>query len=136
VTAYLLDTNHLGAALDNESRVYERILAARRQGSRVGTCAPVLCELAVGIEQTARRETNWRSLGVFLRQIRIWPIDAVTARIYGEIYNDLRSRGRVLSQVDMMVAALAKRMKLTVLTTDGDFEAVPDVRVENWVQSR
>ena len=132
--AYLLDTNHLSAALGDESDVYRRVLAARRGGLRIGTCAPVLCELAVGIEQTARREANWEALRVFMRQIRIWPVDASVARIYGQLYNELRAKGRVLSQVDMMVAALAQRLKLTVLTTDTDFAAVPDVRTENWVQ--
>jgi predicted nucleic acid-binding protein len=33
----------------------------------------------------------------------------------------------------MMLAALARQHKLTVLTTDRDFEALPDLRVENWV---
>jgi predicted nucleic acid-binding protein len=37
-----------------------------------------------------------------------------------------------LSQVDMMLAALARQHKLTVLTTDRDFEALTDLRVEKW----
>jgi len=133
VTGYILDTNHLGAALDGDSDAYQRILAARREGMRVGSCPPVLCELAVGIEQTARREANWKALGVFLKQIRIWPIDLPTAQIYGQLYQELRASGRVLSQVDIMVAAIARRMKLTVLTTDRDFEAIQDIKTENWI---
>ena len=133
MSGYLLDTNHLGSALDGGSVVYSRILAARKQGVRVGTCAPVLCELAVGIAQTARREQNWKALGVFLGQVRVWPIDVEVARIYGDVYHELRGKGRVLSQADMTIAALARHAKLTVLTTDRDFEALPDVATENWV---
>jgi predicted nucleic acid-binding protein len=33
----------------------------------------------------------------------------------------------------MMLAALARQHRLVVLTTDGDFKALPDLRVENWV---
>ena len=33
----------------------------------------------------------------------------------------------------MMVAALARQMKLIVLTTDRDFEALPSVRKEHWI---
>lgn len=134
MTAYLLDTNHLGAMLDEDPRVYERILTARKAGERVGTCAGVLCELAVGIEQTARREANWKALRAHLRQIRIWPLDLATAHLYGEVYNELGAKGRVLSQVDMMVAALARRMNLTVLTTDRDLEAIRDITVEDWTR--
>lgn len=134
MTGYLLDTNHLGAALEKDSPVYKRILTARRNGKRVGTCTGVICELAVGIEQTARRDANWKALRVRLRQLRVWPIDLETARVYGRVYGELRANGRVLSQVDMMVAALARRMDLTVLTTDRDFDALPDVTVEDWTQ--
>ena len=33
----------------------------------------------------------------------------------------------------MMAAALARQMNLTVLTSDKDFEVLPDLRVENWL---
>jgi predicted nucleic acid-binding protein len=32
-----------------------------------------------------------------------------------------------------MIAALARHMGLTLLTTDKDFEALPDIRAENWL---
>jgi predicted nucleic acid-binding protein len=32
-----------------------------------------------------------------------------------------------------MVAALAQAMDLTLLTTDLDFKALPDLHVENWL---
>ena len=49
------------------------------------------------------------------------------------VYIELRRHGRALSQVDMVLAALARQHKLVVLTTDRDFEALTDLRVENWV---
>jgi predicted nucleic acid-binding protein len=63
----------------------------------------------------------------------LWPLDADTARLYGAIYIELRRQGRVLSQVDMVLAALGRQHKLTVLTSDQDFDALTDLRVENWV---
>ena len=55
------------------------------------------------------------------------------APLYAKNYLDLRSRGRVLSQVDMLLAALARSMKATLLTSDRDFEALPDLRLDNWL---
>lgn len=135
MNGYLMDTNHLSTALERDSEPYRRILAARRAGHRVGTCVPVLYELAVGIEQTARRDSNWNTLRLLLRQIRIWPLTIESTRAYAEIYRELRAKGKVLSQVDMMVAALARNLKLTVLTTDRDFDAVANLRIENWLAS-
>jgi predicted nucleic acid-binding protein len=60
-----------------------------------------------------RHKTKYRrQLNHLLLQLRLWPIDLKTTRIYGDIYMDLRRRGRILSQVDIMVAALARQMKL------------------------
>ncbi|HXE52875.1 MAG TPA: PIN domain-containing protein, partial [Tepidisphaeraceae bacterium] len=62
-----------------------------------------------------------------------WPIDKISAQLYGEIHADLKRRGRVLSQVGMMLAALCRQMKLTLVTTDNDFAALPDIRSESWI---
>ena len=129
---YLLDCNHLSVALRKVSPVRERIHQGRRAGHRFISCHPVLCELEVGIQQTAKPEENRRRLAQLLRHVRLWPLDAETARLYGAVYIELRRQGRALSQVDMVLAALARQHKLTVLTTDRDFEALKDLRVENW----
>ncbi len=130
---YLLDCNHLSAALRKVSPVRDRIHQGRRAGHRFISCHPVLCELEVGIQQTPKPEENRRRLAQLLRHVRLWPLDAETARFYGAIYIELRRLGRVLSQVDMVLAALARQHKLTILTTDQDFEALTDLSVENWV---
>src|SRR5438876_11271023 len=126
--AYLLDTNHVGMAVDRATAVGQRVYEARLAGQRLGTCLPVLCEIEAGMRQVRHKAKYRRDLNHLLLQLRLWPIDLKTSRIYGDIYMELRRRGRVLSQVDIMVAALARQRKLTVLTTDLDFEAVPDVR--------
>jgi tRNA(fMet)-specific endonuclease VapC len=130
---YLLDCNHLSAALNRVSAVRDRIHRERRAGHRFVSCHPVLCELEVGIQQTARPDENRRRLAQLLRHVRLWPLDAETTRRYGAVYLELRGLGRVLSQVDMILAALARQHGLTVLTTDRDFEVLADLRIENWV---
>jgi tRNA(fMet)-specific endonuclease VapC len=133
VTAgYLLDTNHVTKAINKGSPERMEMRRLLGKGVRVGICVPVLCEVESGIWLVSRPEEYRASLAQLLAQVWIWPIDRATAKAYGEIYNDLRRRGRVLSQVDMMLAALARQMKLTLVTTDRDFDALPDLRVENW----
>ena len=132
-TGYLLDTNHVSRAVTPKSPVLQRITELRQRGIKVGTCVPVLCEIEAGIQQVNQPEAYRLNLERLLRQIRVWPIDRSTARAYGVIHQDLKRRGRVLSQVDMMLAALARQMSLTVATSDQDFAALPDVSTENWL---
>lgn len=131
---YLLDTNHLGAALDARATIRERIFQALRAGHRFGTCVPVLCELETGLFQTRRRDQNRRILAVLLRQVRVWPLEPTIAPLFAEIYHQLRDKGRALSQVDMLLAALSRSLVATLLSSVRDFEAVDDLRVENWLR--
>jgi tRNA(fMet)-specific endonuclease VapC len=126
-TGYLLDTNHISRAVIPKSPVRQRITELRQRGVKVGTCVPVLCEIEASIQQVAQPDVYRLNLQRLRRQIRVWPIDPSTARMYGVIHHDLKRRGRVLSQVDMMLAALARQMTLTVATSDQDFSALPDI---------
>jgi predicted nucleic acid-binding protein len=65
--------------------------------------------------------------------LRLWPLDLALAQLYGEVYREVRRQGRVLSQVDMTIAALARQMQATILTSDKDFGTLPDIRTENWI---
>jgi predicted nucleic acid-binding protein len=60
-------------------------------------------------------------------------LDVAIAERYGQVYRDLRGLGRVLSQVDMLLAAMIRHSNWTLLTADRDFEALTDVRTENWI---
>jgi len=130
---YLLDTNHLSAALDATTNFRERLYQSLHAGNRFGTCVPVLCELETGIHQTRRRDRNRQILTVLLRQIRIWPLEPAIAPLYAETYHELRDRGQALSQVDILLVALARSNGSTLLSSDRDFEAISDLRVENWL---
>jgi predicted nucleic acid-binding protein len=136
VTAgYLLDTNHIGHAVTHGSIVRRKIVELRSRGVKVGTCVPVFCEIEAGIRQVSRPEAYHRNLELLLRQIRVWPIGLSTAAFYGAIHHELKRRGRVLSQVDMMVAALARQLSLKVATSDLDYAGVPGLFTEDWLAS-
>jgi len=129
---YLLDTNHLSPALNKVSPLRDRILRACKDGSRFATCWPVLCELEAGIVNTKNPARNRRTLDNMLEKIAVWPQDAELVRKYGEVSKLLAERGRILSPVDITLAAFAWIRNATLLTADLDFAAVPEISVENW----
>ena len=94
---------------------------------------PVLCEVEVGLAHHVKRDELRRQLKHLLRHVRVWPIDMDTARHYGAVAAELRRKGKALSQVDMMLAALARQMRVVLVTTDPDFKALPDIPVERWI---
>jgi predicted nucleic acid-binding protein len=133
MAGYLLDTNHLSDAIRRTSALRDRLRDAHRQGHPFATCWPVLCELEAGICRTARAEAYRRTLRALLREVRIWAVDWKSVRLYGDVFKKVRRKGRVLSHVDLVLAALAIQFHVTLLTADKDFAATPEVRTENWL---
>jgi tRNA(fMet)-specific endonuclease VapC len=133
MTRYLLDTNHIGEAIGRVSVVRDRIQRLHRQGGAFGTCGPVLCELLVGLVLRKDAAKTRNRLDRLLQVVRIWPIDLAIAERYAEVYHELRKAGRALSQVDILLAAIARHLNAVLLTTDQDFQALPDLQTENWL---
>jgi predicted nucleic acid-binding protein len=132
-STYLVDTNHLSAAINPVSLVRERIYQEHQQGARFRTCVPVICELEVGIQDSPQVDSYRRQLKHLPRKVKLVPLELAMTQAYGEVYRELRRIGRALSQVDMLLAAMVRHLKWTLLTADRDFEALPDIRKENWL---
>ena len=130
---YLLDTNHLGEAIGRVSIVRDRVQQMHRHGDVFGTCVPVLCELLVGLVLRKDAAKCRIRLDGLLQVVRLWPIEVEIADRYADAYHELQKAGRALSQVDILLAAMARHMKATLLTTDKDFQALPDIPTENWL---
>jgi predicted nucleic acid-binding protein len=133
VNRYLLDTNHLSAYLDRHSGLQPRVDAGLRKGDRFGICLPVRCEYRAGIRLSRRHRQNLARFQAALRLFRLWPSDADTAAEFAEIFRELRTKGPMLSQFDLLIAAVARQSRLILLTADKDFEPVKRLRIENWL---
>ena len=132
---YLVDTNHIRFMMDRPD-LRQRVDRSRGLGDRFGISIPILCELEAGISGAMNPARLRGALDGILNHLRVWPMDAQTAKIFGQLHADLRRRGRSLSTVDITSAALAHQLGLTILSADADFQALPDIKVEDWTSPR
>jgi tRNA(fMet)-specific endonuclease VapC len=131
---YLLDTNHLSAYLDRRPDIERRIDAALKSGERFGICLPVLCEYRTGTRAGRRFKRNLGRLQAALAVLRLWPAGDETAVEYADLFHELRVAGRTPSQFDLLIAAIARQHRVTLLTADGDFAPINRLNIENWLQ--
>ncbi len=131
--AYLLDTNHLSAAIRVVSPLRDRLREAHRQGFRLATSWPALCELEEGIIFTADPAHYRRTLKTVMKEVRVWSMDWRIVEQYGTVAKLAKERGRALSTTDMILAAFAWHANTTLLTADKDFAAIPEIKTENWM---
>ena len=91
-------------------------------------------ELAYGIEKSARPEKNRDALDLFLAPLEIQPFDDRAAFECGRIRARLERKGTPIGAMDMLIAAHAIRLGVTLVTNNAkEFKRVPDLIVENWV---
>jgi tRNA(fMet)-specific endonuclease VapC len=130
---YLLDTGPAFDLLFRRKGVAVHAENARLQGARIGICLPVFAEIVGGLEASGSREASWEVARRTLGKLVCWPFDKAAAYEYGRIFADLKRRGRIIQQIDMMVAAIAISLgNCTVVTGDSDLTAVGGLGVENW----
>lgn len=72
---------------------------------------------------------------IYLNQIQPqfeWiPLTDADWRQAAQFWAEVRSTGKQLSDVDLLIAALAFRLNAVIVSNDDDFEALP-VHRENW----
>ena len=135
MTAYLLDTNHASPLVTLTHPLRARVLQAVQHGDTFALTSINLAEVLYGISVLPRAVQNkaeWDRLRPALRVYAARERDAVEAV---GLQVSLRRRGWQLSTVDAFVAAIALRYDHTLLTTDGDFDAVPELKHTNWLGS-
>lgn len=133
MTSYLLDTNHASPLVTIGHPLRSRILESLADGHTFAVCVPVLVETLFGISILPRAIENkneWTRLRPYLS---CYIPDEQDAERAAELQVALRRQGRQLETVDALIAVIALRNDLTLLTTDGDFDVIPQLVKDNWL---
>jgi predicted nucleic acid-binding protein len=91
----------------------------------------VIGELAAGFRYGNRKQENMQRLQELLEdpRVQVPPVRESIAQRYGQIWADLRRRGRPIPTNDIWIAAQAIEADATLITYDRHFLEVPDLRV-------
>lgn len=131
---YLIDTNHLSPLVTQTHPLRSQILRQSRLGDSFTIAAPALTEFLFGIQMTPRftqNVTEWAKLNVVFTYLGIERVDAEQA---ATLQTELHRHGKQLQTVDALITAVALRYHLILLTTDNDFQYVPGLQIEDWLQ--
>lgn len=132
MTAYLLDTNHISPLVTIEHPLRQRILEQLVLGDIFAISTPALSEFLFGIGSLPKAKRNlreWERLKADFSYYRLNESDAAQS---AKLRLMLRGQGWQLGIIDAFIAVTALRNDLVLLTTDRDFQAVPDLKYENW----
>lgn len=131
---YLLDTNVLAALAVNPAGPMASKIA-EVGGASVCTSVIVACEVHYGLAKRASPRLTER-MAAILEALDILNLpDGIDAH-YGQVRAHLDSIGRPIGPNDLLIAAHARAAGLVVVTGNvREFSRVPDLRVENWIDT-
>lgn len=125
---YLLDTNIVIALFADDTSIKENLVKAEE----IFLPSVVIGELYYGAHKSARAKENFARIDEFASSNIILGCDVDTARAYGEIKNGLRVKGRPLPENDIWIAAIAIQHNLMLVSRDGHFSEIENLKVIAW----
>jgi tRNA(fMet)-specific endonuclease VapC len=131
---YLLDTN-ICIYIINEKP--QNVLKKFEQYpvTEFGISSITHAELQYGVEKSKRKKTNQYALDEFLLPLTILPFHGKKMMTsYGEIRASLESEGKTIGPLDMLIAAHALSLDLTIVSNNlYEFSRIRNLKSENWV---
>ena len=129
---YLLDTSVASDLVRNPRGVAAGRVASAGEGT-VCTSIVAAAELRFGAAKSGSPKLADR-VDLILSALEVLPLEPPADRHYGEIRQDLARRGTPIGPNDLLIAAHARALDLTVVTANmREFSRIPGLRVENWL---
>jgi tRNA(fMet)-specific endonuclease VapC len=133
MAGYLLDSNHASPLVTLTHPLRQRFFAAAQAGHSFAICVPVFTEVWYGISllpRAMRNRAEWTHLRLLMS---FYSLDERDAEMAAELQIALRRQGRQVGTADALIATVAIRQRLILLTSDGDFRRIPQLQTENWL---
>lgn len=132
---YLLDTNIVIYVI--KQRPLQVLEVFNRHHGRMAISSITLAELVHGAEKSSDVSRNIAVVEDFVSRLTVLPYDDKAAWQYGNIRAVLEKLGQPIGLNDLHIAAHARSNGLTLVTNNmREFERVPGLLLENWVDVR
>jgi len=132
MAVYMLDTDISSYIM---KRTHDTVLRRLRKVAVSDVCISAItkAELMYGVEVSPRRQKDEAALDEFLRYVEVLDYPALAATDYATIRADLKARGTMIGGNDLLIAAHALSIGLTLVTNNTrEFSRVQNLKIENW----
>lgn len=69
----------------------------------------------------------------FITENIVVPLTENSCKISSEIYSELRLKGELIDDIDLLIAGIAIENDMTLVTNNANhFSRIPELKIENW----
>ena len=129
---FLLDTNICIYLIKNKPPSVLRHFQAHPVGE-IGISSITVAELQYGVYKSRYVSRNQQALEQFLAPLVVADFDYRAAVVYGQIRAQLEAQGLPIGSLDMLIAAHALSLNLTLVTHNTrEFSRIPGLAIADW----
>lgn len=130
---YMLDTNICIYILNKKPISYIKKLEKLEEKYTIAISSIVLAELQFGISNSKYKEQNQINVNSLISKLEIIDFTAQCASYYGEIRANLKRKGIIIGNNDLLIASHALCEKATLVTNNtSEFHRVDNLKLEDW----
>jgi len=131
---FLMDTNMVSAMLRQDKNVYKRVALVdfAKQTIFISTITYYETKRGLLATQATRKMKDFDKI---CQKYEMLGTDSETVLDKAsEIYANLKRRGELLPDADILIAAVALNYNLTLVTDDNHFNRIEGLKIENWLR--
>lgn len=131
---FMLDTNMCIFTIKNRPEQVREVF--NRHNGQMSISSVTLMELIFGAEKSANAERNLAQVEGFAARLEVLDYDSLAAAHTGQLRAELSRAGTPIGPYDQMIAGHSRSRGLIMVTNNRrEFDRVPGLRVEDWVNS-
>jgi len=133
--AALIDTNIFSAFMRGDEKVIRKVQHYLREHDTLTISVITYYEIMRGIKALSNQK-KIASCHELMALCHIQDLDSLIALNASEIYDDLRKKGQLIEDADILIAATARVYEMGMVTDNTrHFDRIEGLKVENWLAS-
>lgn len=130
---YVLDTDTCIYWLKGEGKIRRKIEQVGPENLKVTIIT--LAELRYGAYNSQRVKENLKNINNFLRKVSVLPLDQDAADKFGKTKVDLRRKGEMIDDFDILIASITLNHGAVLITNNIEhFRRIAGLSYENWLE--
>ncbi len=130
---YMLDTNLCIYIINKKPISSIKKLESLEKTDSIALSAIVLAELQYGVSNSRFKEKNQINVNSFVSKLDIIDFTEQCAFFYGEIQADLKQKGIIIGNNDLLLASHAICEEATLVTNNiSEFNRIKGLKLINW----
>ena len=127
-----LDTDILVSLLKGAPDAVEKVRTLQESGNRISTTMITAYELLKGAYISSRADENLAKIRDSISNLHVLELSFGAAEEASKIYKELRDRGRLIGEFDVLIAAIVKFYDESLVTRDDHFKSIRGMKLIKW----